>query len=211
MHHPLKWGIDLDGCLANFNRGFAERLRAKGVKLPTFTATWPEVWDWPHVYATPEQVEATWKEVWDSAVFWKNLRPLPEVGVSGVIERLWDLEQNGHELYFLTHRQGKRVHAQSVEWLKYHLGIRHPQVLIVPGSKAKVAKELQLDVALDDMPAVAEEYAILAEWRPTFRPFLLARPYNAHVTHGLINRVATVDQVIQVVMGTAAQEAMVVS
>ena len=209
MHHPLKWGIDLDGCVANFNEGFAERLRAKGVEVPSFEVAWPTTWHWPQQYASPEVVNATWAEVWNDPLFWWNLAPLKEVFDTDLWHRLRELEAEGHELYFMTHRQGVRVHAQSVKWLRDYLGLRSPQVLIVPGSKARVAKQLNLDVALDDMPMVAEEYSRLEDRRPAFRSFMLARPYNSHVTY--VNRADTVAQVVQVVMGTATQGAMVVS
>ena len=214
MHHPLKWGIDLDGCLVNFNEGFAQRLRTKGALVPSFVTKWPDTWHWPHEYATSEQVQQAWNEVWASPTFWRDLEPLPEVDLAEMGQRLRTLVADGHELYFLTHRQGVRVHAQSVEWLKLHLGLKNPQVIIVPGSKAKVALELELDVVLDDMPQAMDAYSD-ATWRDaTLRPFMLVRPYNANLAYsGLRNvvTVKTVADVLNVVLAVESQEAMVVS
>lgn len=78
--------------------------------------------------------------------FWDSLRP-----VRGVDQfSLLPLEQ--HKLFFITARMptvGAPVEAQTARWIRRHLSIEFPTVLVT-SDKGPLAKALQLDYFIDD-------------------------------------------------------------
>ena len=148
-------GCDVDGVLACFVTGFADRLaEIAGDKvvngavlrqLAKDTAAFPTVWDWPQLHGyTNDDVRAAWESVEQDDTFWQNLPVIePEA-----VELLNALAMDGHEVYFLTARLGIKAKWQTEQWLLAH-GMLMPTVIITE-QKAPVAKALELDCYIDD-------------------------------------------------------------
>ena len=165
-------GIDLDGCLANFNDAYTALLtKESGVEFPPTSDEWPTEW----YYDRPEGVSAAHRsaawEVIKSTDFWGRLTPLE--GALDSLQRLNILRATGHDIYFITSRPGKMAKFYTEEWLRLS-GMQNPTVLIA-SNKGPVAQGLELDVFVDDKP---ENLNDVAEARAEVRAYLVDRPYN---------------------------------
>lgn len=156
-------GIDVDGVLADFNTSFAEAVIEvtgtdlfpkdwrEAIKDKTFPTTWN--WDLDAGY-TKEQSRKTWEQgILTSSKFWKSLAPLP--GAVDAIKQFNRMSNEGHEVYFLTHRNGKKAKQQTEEWL-YDLGMNYPTVLLT-GNKLPVLDNLGVQFFIDDKLATVNE------------------------------------------------------
>jgi hypothetical protein len=177
-------GIDIDGCLANFNKAYREILIATTGRdlIPeeccrgSRPGEEPPVWDYaPHFGYTKDEDRATWKAIRESRTFWQDLDALP--GVGGF---LWDLDidaeigENAPEVYFITTRPGNAVKNQTVTWLSEHR-VDFPTVLITRGDKGQLAAGLGLTHFLDDKP---ENCFDVKAARPECAVYLLSCRYN---------------------------------
>jgi len=179
----MKFGVDLDGCIVNFNEAYARKFRERGYEMPTYAdgIEQPPTWNYPEeAFGVPKEVVGeVWKEIDADRNFWRNLRPLPESNVE-----LWKFlnnltEYEGHEVYYLTLRRGINVHIQTVDWLKAW-GIYEPQVIITPRGKARLAIEMALDVVIDDHPGTIKEYRDMRLVRNNApQVYRVIRPYNS--------------------------------
>ena len=179
---------DLDGVLACFNHGYANLLISLSGKdlLPKGWRTdpnFPSVWYWERKYGYGGKWEnKAWKEhILVNGWFWERLDPLPNM--EEVFRQINRLAREGHQVYFLSHRQGKDAKRQSEKWL-YAQGIDYPTVLLVEKSPDKVPllKALNIHFYVDDKLETMNELMQTADderWRMDGRGFyLLDRPYN---------------------------------
>lgn len=156
-------GIDVDGVLADFNTSFAEAMIEvtgvdqfpknwrEGIKDKTYPNTWN--WDLDAGY-NKEQSRKVWEQgILTSSKFWKSLAPLS--GAQEAIKQFNRLSNEGHEVYFLTHRNGKKAKQQTEEWL-YDLGMNYPTVLLT-GNKLPVIANLGVNFFIDDKLATVNE------------------------------------------------------
>lgn len=177
-----KLAIDLDGCLANFNEAYARMFKQRGFDMPAFDGAveYPRTWNYPEDnYNVPKAVVSeVWREIRNSRTFWRDLAPEPTTPWDSDVWSLLNwLQVTGHEVYFFTTRPGINAHMQSRSWLE-GMGIIHPQVLIVPGSKGTLAKELGITMAVDDKPENIEDFG---RFRDEMAVYHVLRPYNRHV------------------------------
>jgi FMN phosphatase YigB (HAD superfamily) len=169
----MKIGIDLDGVLADFSPAYAEKLTKKtGIQFPTADPNWPAVWHFDYAAgAKPGDVNAVWEDITRSN-FWAQL--LPMRGALEAIRQLDEVAMLGQaEVYFITARPGKFAKRLSEFWLARH-GNEYPTVIIAK-DKGSVAKGLELDVFVDDMP---ENVADVFEASKKTRVYLVDHPYN---------------------------------
>ena len=169
----MRLGIDIDGCLADFNESFARLVNERtGVELELPPKTWNYHLD---AGVTPEQDQAIWAEIAGSPTFWVALNPLPSAK-----ELLKDLDglTSEHAVYFITTRVGMTAKQQTELWL-WQFGITYPTVII---SKAKglIAAGLQLNIMLDDKP---ENLFDVKAARPECQTILVRAPYNMWSMH----------------------------
>lgn len=169
----LRLGIDLDGCLADFEYGYLLKLQAaSGGNLLLPFGEDPPCWDWAtEVGYTREQDARAWDSIKGDAMFWATLRPM--LGAQKALTVLAQLYHEGHEVYFITNRPGVASHMQSMVWL-INMGFPTPTVLIAE-NKGPVVAGLKLTHFLDDKPSNLE--SALAE-APECKLFLLSHRYN---------------------------------
>ena len=148
---PKVLGVDLDGCLVNFNEGLRERLAlvtGRALIEPGFE---PPKWNYPvdsYGY-TEDEYASTWKSIEHDRRFWYELQPLP--GAIFALVKLAQLAVLGHEVYFITSRPGIFAHQQSHQWIS-DFGFKQPTVLIDRGGKGPLAAGLRLTHFVDDRP-----------------------------------------------------------
>ncbi len=145
----LRLGIDIDGCLANFNKGYRD-LFIKITGVDGFRGeTDPPCWNYHQHYGYSDaEFTEVWKRIAESDTFWADLDPLP--GAESFLRWLY-WRQSTADVYFITQRLGQNVKHQTERWLT-HVGFPHPTVLIAPGSKGDIADGLKLTHVLDDKP-----------------------------------------------------------
>ena len=170
----MKYVIDLDGVLANFNTAFARLLDPEGTIIPVQKGTWPEVWSWPQQYFPRDFIDEAWERVKDSPFFWRDLGEFrwtkPVLTLLGKKQRML-----GDEVYFVTARPGTRVKAQTELWLRAR-GYRNPTVIVVTKKKWGVVNDLAADVVVDDKPKILTD--IHARHTTSVRCYLQVHPYN---------------------------------
>lgn len=142
----MKYVIDMDGVLADFNTAFRLRFPDPSIFPPVGELA---EWDWPSRYASPTTVETVWQEVWSDPSFWKTLPVFP--WTAETLDLLNRERTLGHEVYYVTQRHGVSVKTQTETWLQAK-GAEHPTVLCVLKHKGGVIRNLDADVAIDDRP-----------------------------------------------------------
>lgn len=177
----MRLALDVDGILANWNRGFRHLLDAGRTK--TWDDDWhPELWDWPTSlgYSVKDCVDASDCLKADPNYF-AFLPAYP--GTRSFLEWLWkrvaesNWSQGGsHEVYFLTDRTGLRAKDQTERWLSNHgFSGKHPTVLLTTRGKGRILADLQITHFLDDRPA---NILSALEYAPSCHVGLLNRPWN---------------------------------
>jgi hypothetical protein len=100
---------------------------------------------------TSRELRQLWNHVRGVENFWMSLGEVEP----GAVARLAALAaQHRWEVLFLTQRPsaaGETTQVQSQRWLRAH-GFEFPSVMVMRGSRGKVAAALALDIVLDDRP-----------------------------------------------------------
>jgi hypothetical protein len=157
-----RYGIDIDGVLANFIE--AVILYAKGLNLSDqFPATWREWFDYDG--PNPEAFKQVYKQVTGLPYFWLNLKTLPNA--------LADIMTLPRPTVYLTARPINNTITR--QWLAAQ-GFPDAEVVTVARSQDKVhvAKKYNLKYFIDDLPSTCvemQEAGIL--------PILFTQPHNA--------------------------------
>jgi hypothetical protein len=173
----MKLAIDIDGCLAQFDRPYAKLLNWQ---FPEFTDRYPTVWDWDKAAGCPqENIDRAWQYICASNHFWLDLDPYPTTRDDLVA--LGQAVSQGHDVYFLTSRPGIIAKLQSEIWLRVHGYHYAPTVLIAGGpmTKGLICDGLQIEAAIDDRPenliAIGSNKDLGGN---NCRLFLFDRPWN---------------------------------
>ena len=192
--------IDLDGCLANFNEAYAQVLMNESGLDPLppgweIDPHWPPVWDWDRAF--PPTVRMN---VWEKRIrrrntnFWLRLDPLPQA--KEAVQLLHMLAIKGHEVYFLTAREGQDVKLQTEDWLLMKLGMPCPTV-IISTEKHHIVNGLQPDLFVDDRLSTVEALAV-ENWKwPNMEICLVDRPYNRDRKPHLLKDYTVVGSVLE--------------
>lgn len=156
-------GIDIDGVLADFTTAYADLLveitgsdlLPKGWREGIVNKTFPTSWNWDlDAGYTKEQTRQVWERgILTSAKFWRSLQALP--GAQDAIKQFNKLSNEGHEVYFMTHRMGKKAKQQTEEWLYDH-GMNYPTVLL-SGDKTPLLANLGAKFFIDDKVATMND------------------------------------------------------
>lgn len=159
--------IDVDGVLADFNRGYRDVLH-KGRKLIPHSFS-PTKWNYASEEYGYTKVEenAAWEYIKDPVnSFWARLAPL--AGAEKFLERLADrlgsvYRSRALEVIFVTTRPGDDAKRQTENWIKHH-GFseydsfkreqiyRVPTVIIAGSGKKDIYSALRVTHVLDDKP-----------------------------------------------------------
>jgi hypothetical protein len=162
---PLRIACDLDGTVADMDAALqreAERLFGPDAILTTGPGDRLESAEdvdrqsqagamAPAGALTPKQLRRLWEHVASVDNFWMSLGEIEPGAVSrfaaAARARRW-------EIIFLTQRPptaGETTQVQSQRWLQGH-GFELPSVMVMTGSRGKVAQSLGLDALIDDRP-----------------------------------------------------------
>jgi hypothetical protein len=130
---------------------------------------------------TPREIRRLWQHVAGVENFWMSLGEIEP----GAVARLSALTaQHRWEIIFLTQRPssaGETTQVQSQRWLRAH-GFDLPSVMVMRGSRGKVAAALSLDVVIDDRPENCLD--VIADSKA--KPFLIWRLGAARMPPGLV-------------------------
>jgi hypothetical protein len=175
-------GVDIDGVLANFNKGYRQKLiEVTGRDLipeevcrGSRPGEEPPCWNYaPHFGYTREEDRATWEAIAGDRGFWQGLDVLPGASALLISLKQTELDQDA-EIYFITSRPGNTAKEQTEWWLMQH-GFRGATVMIARGEKGFFAHGLGLTHFLDDKPENCESVKIA---RPGTHNYLLSCRYN---------------------------------
>jgi hypothetical protein len=129
---------------------------------------------------TPKQVRRLWEHIASVDNFWMSLGEIEPGAMARVAavsrERRW-------EIIFLTQRPpsaGETTQVQSQRWLQTH-GFELPSVMVMSGSRGKVAQALALDAVVDDRPENCLD--VLSD--STARPVLVWRSGPRRIPPGI--------------------------
>jgi len=129
---------------------------------------------------TRKQVRHLWEHIAGTDNFWTSLGEIEP----GAVSRL-AAAAHAHrwEILFLTQRPpstGETTQVQSQRWLQAH-GFELPSVMVMTGSRGRVARSLALDVVIDDRPENCLD--VLAD--STARPVLVWRAGPRRIPPGV--------------------------
>ena len=184
---PLRIACDLDGTVADMDAALqreARRLFGPEIELHAFPGERLESAEDVEGQVsgtearaaidmrtlTSRQLAQLWRHVSQIDNFWMSLGEIEP----GIIARLSTLAATLRwEVIFLTQRPpsaGETTQRQSQRWLQAH-GFEFPSVMVMRGSRGKVASALALDVVIDDRP----ENCLDVLTHSTAQPFLIWR------------------------------------
>ena len=179
----MNFGIDLDGCLADFNSAYTKLLidesgedRFPPDRTPN---TFPPVWFYEREFGYSKEVEEkVWTKIKSDPNFWYNLSPY--YNAYDAFELLNDLDTSDHSIYFITHRGGVAPKQQTESWLINHGDFECPTVIIA-GDKTPLMEPLGLDFFIDDKPETIQDICKSNTKVTNGGLYILDRPYNKHI------------------------------
>lgn len=184
-------GVDLDGCLADFNNACLRELQKLSPGVPLPAVPWDE-WHWPEKYYAQKVVSEFWDTSGQDEMFWYNLDCMVNEDEKEQLRRL----MFNHHVYFITSRPAAAKYATEL-WLQKHLGTQ--PTVIISSRKDYVAYGIGLQGILEDSHHNLVD--ILRMCGRTCRPVLLDQPYNAKFTHSYIDRVYNVGDGLKLLGG----------
>lgn len=181
----MKIAIDVDGVLADFVTPFAALLEAQTGKIIPLP---PTTWDFHYAAGiTKAESRRAWEHITSTSFFF-GLEEEPFAAET--LHLLDNLNENGHQVYFITTRPGSQAKLWTEEWLNSR-GVFVPTVLIAKDEPAKglLAKGLALDVFIDDKPENCAEVVKATRQQIIYKGietntfvypciYLVNRPYN---------------------------------
>ena len=181
---PLRLGFDMDGVLADMVSAYRE-IEARLFGPEEIEDDVPESPTGAAESAAPKAAaqdartlqnkrEAVWHAIETTENFWTTLKPLD----ASAVRRLANLARRHRwDVFFLTQRPetaGESAQRQTQRWLVTQ-GLDLPSVIVVRGSRGKVAAALELDYLVDDTPKNCVD--VKAESSST-RSILIMEKYN---------------------------------
>lgn len=193
-------GIDVDGVLALFDKAFTQVLiKTSGKDLFPAHPYAPPCWNWcePLGYSKEEE-SAAWDAVKASKDFWRNLDTYPET--ESVIDRLWTMQKQGHDVYFITNRMGINPKRQTEDWLNDLTPTLWPSpTVLVSAHKGLSAAALELTHYIDDKPSNCTD--VVKAMGVKCRTYLLDRTWNQEGAGTYVPRLKSVHEMLDVVEG----------
>jgi uncharacterized HAD superfamily protein len=163
--------FDVDGCLADFVKGFTTDVIARdplSTLTPWGTRENKGRWDFSDVF-DKKLVNEAWKRIHSSRDWWEGLPALEGQDVFNDIDHL----QRSHHVLFVTARPGINSQEQTRHWLWNH-GIGAPHV-VVTAKKGEVANAVSADFHVDDKP----ENAACVHWMSECtKSYFVEHPYR---------------------------------
>ena len=157
IHKDKRIGLDIDGVAANFVQAMIDIGKRSGWKMPE---SWEHYLQWDSA-----EFRSVWPFVKNDTAFWMNIGPHQDTHETLVFQ----------PTCYITNRHYPSVEEASDDAFAWLLLNDFPvaQVYAVEGSKAQIAKEMKLDLFVDDAPHV------LTDMREQgINCWLLDRPWN---------------------------------
>lgn len=107
-----------------------------------------------------------------TAKFWEGIRPIYSKRDQTMIREV-QLNGNDHDLYFITARP-VYTYGDTHEWLRHHLGMTNPNLVVGVRDKGKVCDGLDIAYYLDDSYTNVKQ---INSFKST-KAFVLRNPYN---------------------------------
>ena len=142
----LRLGIDLDGVVADFNRGWMARYNAEfdAALQPDFVRGWDDLH--PHTHFRDARSFWRWASGDEGPSIFRDLPPYPDA-----LGNLDALHARGHRIVILTHKPDWAVH-DTMAWLAEH---RIPtREVHFPRDKSAIPCDVYLDDANHNLEAI---------------------------------------------------------
>lgn len=167
----MKFGFDVDDTLINLREHafhlYNQKLH-KQVSIQEFHALTTLAIHKPFGL-TDEEGRQMWEDLREK-IYFTDCPPFP-----GAVETLQALDQAGHEIYYVTSRDGKYC-EQTREWLKkagFPVEDRHFFCGMKDSEKINIIHNIGLDYYFDDKPEVLETFA-----NSNVKVYVKSHPYN---------------------------------
>lgn len=173
-----KYGIDIDGVLANFDGTFVKVLNSLGMQLSTDFH--PSDWNWGNANLPPGMMDKAWDIIDATPNFWESLTPTEDIVTMAMFfHEHADIDA---DIYFITARKdgvGRSTRHQSENWLKEYLGQPKQTITVLPTNsgmdKVDVLHSMHIDCSIDDhTPTIVNAKTL----KPNHKAYLLNKPWN---------------------------------
>lgn len=144
----IKIGVDIDGVIANFIRGFSILARNRFGKHVPIIENKEDIltWDFSFLNITEREAGEIFIEIQKSDSFWTTLKV---VDLESWRDFITEFNTDKYEVYFISNREnGINLHSQTVKWLN-SVGWRNPQVILTK-TKHYIIGLLEIDYFIDD-------------------------------------------------------------
>lgn len=179
-------GIDLDGCVAEFNQTFYKTSRKLFGRPDKSYHIIHYDHDNPANCWTKDECKKIWAHLRHTYNFWETLDAMPNT------KQLMRL-QNKITPIFITSRvatDGNDVVSQAQSWLERNFGIRDALV-IGTKNKGQEARDLGVEYFIDDKPENCEE---VLKYVPGCKVYIQNATYNVQFRHKGISRVQSLNE-----------------
>lgn len=151
-----KYGLDVDGCYADFTYGFTRLAAEMGLVPAPWRADVQDVWNFNQDRTTPGMVvrfddAPVWAELNSRWNWWMTLEPLVDEREVNLTNELID----GADVYFITARgstAGLSTEQQTIGWLR-GINVNVDRATVIACSTAQkgpIAAALKITAFLDD-------------------------------------------------------------
>lgn len=168
----MRIGYDIDGVLADFTKGFNQKIKHRNPQIQTYSDRLIDHYDYKKFYGE-EIVRKVWEDIARDEMFFERLLPDPRSS----LEDVRVLHRYSHaQFYFLTNRKNTMsVQKQTHAWLKKH-GMSSPKVIFTE-DKAQVITEQNIDMFIDNNPRCIQQI----DQKTSIDPHALLKRYNKDI------------------------------
>lgn len=165
----MRIGVDIDGVVANIHASLIPYLKKykPDVKIQDILQYHLS----KNNFGISEKACRELFESWEKTLEFLKMNPM-----QGAQKGIRNLNEQGHEIYFLTARDFyKRICLDTAVWLNNH-GFQYKKLICEVKDKTAIAKALGLELMIDDNPYEIEKFAV-----NNLSSIVYSHPWNRHV------------------------------